>query len=272
VLVAGHGSYALAGQDAALSPIYVLVAEHGTYTIGGQDAALAPAAILSAEHGAYTLSGQDAGLVASAVLVAGHGAYTLSGQAAALVASAVLVAGHGLYVVSGQSAAISVPGAHVPGTVYIVLAGQPETELRAKSETSLRLWSRLEHEESTAMIDGLEVSSRVAGDKLLPIAAQLVIDGAPYDLTGLSVVQFKMVKASDNSTTVDWANGSFVDRTAGRVSYTFTGSQTDTAGLYWCWFRVGDGSSVVTFPAVDPDDDAATTKARGWRLQINSTT
>lgn len=104
------------------------------------------------------------------------------------------------------------------------------------------------------------------GDTQTPIAAQIIVDDEPLDVTGLTV-QFKMVLASDNSVKVNWGTGAIVDATAGKVSYTFTDSDIDTAGEYYGWFRVVDGDSDYdTFPK-EADADG---KSRKWKIYVNT--
>jgi hypothetical protein len=108
-LTAEYGTYALSGQDAALSgSSYALAADYGTYALSGQDAGLSeggtdtPAPFphlgllgglgflgytLTVEQGEYLLTGQDAAFVATYNLTAASGSYSLSGKAAALVES-----------------------------------------------------------------------------------------------------------------------------------------------------------------------------------------
>jgi len=70
----------------------------------------------------------------------------------------------------------------------------------------------------------------------------------PVDLTGATVL-FHMRLATDNSVKINGGSVTVVAATAGSVRYTFTTSNTDTAGIYEAEFQVtfSDGT-VQTFP------------------------
>lgn len=94
----------------------------------------------------------------------------------------------------------------------------------------------------------METHRRIAGDRYRPIGAQLLRNGSPVDVTGLSV-QFKLV-ADDGTVIVNWASATIVDADNGQVQYDLTSQNaTDAvAGDYWAWFRIGDGTEWETFP------------------------
>lgn len=103
------------------------------------------------------------------------------------------------------------------------------------------------------------------GDTLTPIQAQLLIDGYPYSgLSGKSV-EFKMVNDA-GTTKVDWTAGSIVDANLATVQYDFASADVDTAGTYWAWFRVVDGSEYDTWPKTADSSD----KSRGWKVVITT--
>lgn len=86
------------------------------------------------------------------------------------------------------------------------------------------------------------------GDTRTPLAAQLTQpdtsgNDAAVDITGLTP-KFKMV-ASDGTTKVALtaSNVSIVTAASGLVKYDFQAADVDTAGTYWGWFVIVDGSS-----------------------------
>lgn len=83
------------------------------------------------------------------------------------------------------------------------------------------------------------------------MARTLVQSGTAVDLTGLTV-QFRM-EAADGTQVQDWtATGvTVVSAANGQVQYDFAAANVATAGVYYGWFRVGDGSEWDTFPPFD---------------------
>ena len=61
-------------------------------------------------------------------------------------------------------------------------------------------------------------------------------DGGAIDLTGATAVKFTMYNSSDVK--IDAVAGSIVTPASGIVSYTWTGTDTDTAGTYYGYFDV----------------------------------
>ena len=61
-------------------------------------------------------------------------------------------------------------------------------------------------------------------------------DGSAIDITGASTVTFTMYNSTE--TKIDGVAGAIVDATEGQVSYTWTGTDTDTAGTYYAYFDV----------------------------------
>ena len=61
-------------------------------------------------------------------------------------------------------------------------------------------------------------------------------DGSVIDITGATAVKFTMYNSSE--TKINAVAGSVVDATSGQVSYTWTGTDTDTAGTYYAYFDV----------------------------------
>jgi hypothetical protein len=91
---------------------------------------------------------------------------------------------------------------------------------------------------------------QIKRNDLLPeiVATCLDADGAPVDLTGATGVEFHMKAAEAGSPKVD-AAGTIVDAATGVVKYSWTGSDTDTAGTYSAEFEVMfTGSKQMTFP------------------------
>lgn len=101
-LVAEAASFAVAGQDLALSSTFLC--EPASFAIAGQDAVLIAAQPLAAEAGTFVLAGQDV-LFSGSVAIA-PGAFVLSGQDLAL-SSAVAI----------EAAAFSVAGQDCGGTL-----------------------------------------------------------------------------------------------------------------------------------------------------------
>ena len=71
---------------------------------------------------------------------------------------------------------------------------------------------------------------------------------SPVNITGATVV-FSMRNVSDNSVKIDAASATVTSSTGGRVRYTFTATNTNTAGNFDAEFQVTflDGT-IETFP------------------------
>ena len=84
-----------------------------------------------------------------------------------------------------------------------------------------------------------------------------VIEGATTptarDLTGVSSVKFSMVNAATGVTKIDEAVATIDDAGTGKVSYSWTSSDVDTAGKFWGFFTVYTSTVTDTFP-VKRDD------------------
>jgi hypothetical protein len=84
-----------------------------------------------------------------------------------------------------------------------------------------------------------------------------VIEGATTptarDLTGVSSVKFSMVNAATGVTKIDEASATIDDAGTGKVSYSWTSSDVDTAGKFWAFFTVYTSTVTDTFP-VKRDD------------------
>ena len=63
-----------------------------------------------------------------------------------------------------------------------------------------------------------------------------VSNGTAIDITGASAVTFTMYNSIE--TKIDAVAGSIVDASAGQVSYSWSGTDTDTAGTYYGYFDV----------------------------------
>lgn len=89
-------------------------------------------------------------------------------------------------------------------------------------------------------------------DTRTPIGRQLKQGNATFNATGLTVQT--MMKADDNTLIHDWTatGASWNDATVSKAQYDFQAADVATAGTYWLFFRVGDGSEWDTFP---PDGD-----------------
>lgn len=126
-LTADQGSYALTGQDVALTVPRTLAADAGSYALTGQTTALFAARVLVAAQGSYSLNGNDA--LADYVITMGQGSYTLTGQDVALIVGrAPLAAAQGSYALNGQDIGLvyGIPGAYtlVMGQGSYTLSGQ----------------------------------------------------------------------------------------------------------------------------------------------------
>lgn len=88
----------------------------------------------------------------------------------------------------------------------------------------------------------------VLGDRYTAIGRTLYNGPSPADLTGLTV-QFYMIAAAGGSPVVNWANAVVVAPSAGTVKYSFQANEPPAAGLYYGWFRAGNGSLWTTYPA-----------------------
>ena len=123
-LVAGSGSFSLAGQSAGLRTSRILPATAGAFSqtggaanfqitmpsgagsfaLSGQAVNFLKSLILPGGNGSYSLAGQAAGLMASRLLAAENGDYNLTGQDIALLRSLVLSGGNGAFSLSGTAA------------------------------------------------------------------------------------------------------------------------------------------------------------------------
>lgn len=93
---------------------------------------------------------------------------------------------------------------------------------------------------------------RAVGDKLKPLGAVLD-DGSTTSIAG-KTVQFRMVSKSSGDVIVDWEAATVTSGTNRTVSYTFTGTQVDTAGRYRGWFRIVEDSEYDTYPSRKSDE------------------
>ena len=92
------------------------------------------------------------------------------------------------------------------------------------------------------------------GDTLTPLGCQLrqLDDVGVYtnvNLTGLTV-KFQMVAEDGTVVVIETATGVTVNNaTLGKVQYDFQAADVDTAGVYYGWFTVYDGTEKDTYPA-----------------------
>lgn len=128
-ITSGSGVYVLSGQDAALIRHALLAAAQGSYALTGEDVALSAA--MAAEQGSYALSGQAAGFLRDLVLSAAQGSYALAGQAAGLARALTMAAAQGAYSLSGQDVAFSSGARLAPGAGSYVVTGQDIAFVRA---------------------------------------------------------------------------------------------------------------------------------------------
>lgn len=119
----------------ATSGAYTLTAANGTYADAGQDAAILLHRSTVASQGTFTMAGQSVGIGVGRVLVAGTGAYTLTGQSATLSASSArtLAASPGTFALTGQSASLTAARKVVAAQATFTLTGQTATLLRGRA-------------------------------------------------------------------------------------------------------------------------------------------
>lgn len=72
-------------------------------------------------------------------------------------------------------------------------------------------------------------------------------DGVAVDLSGATGIEFHMVPVGSSTPKVN-ATAAFVDQANGRVKYSWTGTDTDTAGEFYGEFEVAWGAFTETFP------------------------
>jgi len=72
-------------------------------------------------------------------------------------------------------------------------------------------------------------------------------DGTPIDLTSASV-KFSMVNCETDAVKVNAATATIVTPTLGRVKYTWSGTDTDTAGQFRGEFEATIGGKKLTAP------------------------
>ena len=94
----------------------------------------------------------------------------------------------------------------------------------------------------------LQRQIRHVGDTEVAIAAQLMRDGLPLDLTGLTVV-FVMYEHDTGTVKVAETSATITDATNGKVQYDPEAADVDTAKVYNAYFVASDGSNRDTFPA-----------------------
>jgi len=86
------------------------------------------------------------------------------------------------------------------------------------------------------------------GDLRTPIGAQLFQGGSAIDLTGLAV-EFKMIDEDGATKVAQSGTGVTLDDAAnGKVSKTFVADDVDTAGNFFGYFVVLNGSDGDHFP------------------------
>lgn len=95
----------------------------------------------------------------------------------------------------------------------------------------------------------VERQYRQVGDTLTPIAGQLLRpDNTVVDLTGLTV-SFVMYNTQGNVKVEETEDGVTVDDAEqGKVSYSPSAADVDTAGTYYAYFLAAAGSRLDSFP------------------------
>lgn len=95
-----------------------------------------------------------------------------------------------------------------------------------------------------------QTQKRHVGDTRIAIAATLTRpDGTAVDLSGLTV-KFKMVDSEDGSVKVAETsdNVTVTDEAAGEVQYDPQAADVNTAGTYYAYFTVYEGTNYEHFP------------------------
>ncbi len=173
-LVAGTGSFGLAGQTAALRSGRRFVSANGAFALTGQNAGLKAGRVLRSSQGSFALAGQAASLRAERKLASVKGSFVLTGFDATLTKggglSYTLVADTGLFVLSGQNATLT----------YLPLPGIRNPLERLKMYTG-----------SMGSVSNREdwiVNISLVGD-----------DGTSFDLTGAEIVAYVCREGCSNN-------------------------------------------------------------------------
>lgn len=123
-LAVGQGSYALTGQNVALTSQRLLGMGQGSYTLSGQGVGLLRQSLLAMDQGSYALTGQDVGLATQRLLGMGQGTYALTGQDVALTYTSLtnysLAMGQGSYALTGQDVTLT----YTPAGSFPMAMGQ----------------------------------------------------------------------------------------------------------------------------------------------------
>jgi hypothetical protein len=117
-LVAGSGSFALAGQAAGLNRQFNLSADGAAVSLAGQAASLLALRNLTADQGSFALTGEAVAFARQVAIAAGTGSFALTGEAASLLAARVLALGNGSFALTGQAVQFTYTNA-----IYTLVAG-----------------------------------------------------------------------------------------------------------------------------------------------------
>lgn len=85
------------------------------------------------------------------------------------------------------------------------------------------------------------------GDTDPPIRMQILLNGAPLDLSDVDTVTWRMQLRPPGVTFITGLM-SVLDATQGKVSYTWQPGDTDVIGLYLCELRLARGVKRETVP------------------------
>jgi hypothetical protein len=93
-----------------------------------------------------------------------------------------------------------------------------------------------------------QIHNLILEDRLTPIGAILLQDGAAVNLTG-KTVKFSLIDKAGTAI-VDEANATVVEAATGRVQYSLAAGDVDTAGKFWAYFHVYLAGVKDTYPSV----------------------
>lgn len=234
-LAAGTATYTYTGATAGLKWGHKVAAASASYTIAGQPAVLRATRKLAAAVGTYVLTGSAAGMRKGRFMTAGTAAYTLTGFAAALRRMSRLVAGVGSYTFAYQPAGLKVAKKMAAGSAAYVLSGQTAGLRKsyrmaagvgaytiAGSAAALKRARKLVAGSGAYVLTGFPAGLEASG-------LRLVADDGSYTLTGFPATLYRGRRLIANTGTYTFSYQPVGLRHATRLSaqsgsYAYTGS------------------------------------------------
>lgn len=234
-LAAGTATYTYTGATAGLKWGHKVGAASASYSIAGQPAVLRATRKLAAAVGTYVLTGSAAGMSKGRFMTAGTAAYTLTGFAAALRRMSRLVAGVGSYTFAYQPAGLKVAKKMAAGSAAYVLSGQAAGLRKsyrmaagvgaytiAGSAATLKRARKLVAGSGAYVLTGFPALLEASG-------LRLVADDGAYTLSGFPATLYRGRKLIANTGTYTFAYQPVGLRHATRLSaqsgsYAYTGS------------------------------------------------